>query len=204
MEKLVLKNLLPVVLLSSVVSCAPKVDKNTISPMKVVSGDVTVEDNGRASGTGIMKFETSLDARDSVFTIDLEGSLTDTGSQIAVISHAQSADLSDGLRVTFTRTSSDRVQCAIQVGTGLISGVQSSRMLPVKFNAIALTLEIHNQWPRSHVIAWPLESPRETGGLALFDTDYAAHLDAPLNDIAPGLDIGLKLKNAVVTRARIK
>lgn len=202
MEKLLLRSVIPVFLVLS--SCGPvEPDKDAVSDYDVVSGNVNQMDSGGFEGTGIIRFKT---AADTVATLDLDANLRHTGSSVSVLSHALLANLSDGVRLTFTRSSADTVTGSIQIGNGTISSIRGERLSRVRTDSLDMTIEIRNdwQWPRTQILAWPRETPRESGDAAIFDTEMAGHLNAPLTSVGPGSNIGIQMRDASVSKARLQ
>lgn len=207
MEKLLL-NLTAILVVSTLAfGCAKKKEETEtgIDSYTRFSGTPVQEKTDRLEGTmGVRFIETRPAVVDS-HSLRVEFQLPSNNSAVTMIAYSSNVLLTDGVQLRIIRHD-DRLEAELKVNgeatRHVMSGTPLLGMSPLMPKLI---VDFHNEANKVSVYVWPEDMPTRTRANAMLSTDVAGHFDqAPPAAAGTGVFGGLKLENAIVTKALVQ
>ncbi len=202
MEKFILKSLVILCTLATI-SCGKATEiEGGLDNYVYVSGTFTQQDSTALTGTGTVRFTSTLPSINASKSIELTGEIYNTGSITAVFFSDNTALPSNrGVQIKFLRTASASLNGLITVN-GVSVGILDTRLAYITPGSFSLILEVHNTPSASRVIVWKKDSVSYSLSNVEVDSDTASHLSGAFpSDGGAGLYSGLQLNDAHLTAA---
>lgn len=207
MEKLIL-NLAAILIATTLAAGCSKKKEETetgIDEYTRFSGTPVDEKADRLEGTmGIRFRETRPTVVDS-HSMRVEAQLLANGSAVTMIAYSSNVLLTDGVQLRIMRQD-DRLLAEVKVNGETARQVMSGTPL-LSYNPLILKfiVDFHNEANKAHIFVWSEDVAARLRSNALFTSDTNGQLDQPMPAVGgPGLFGGLRLENAVVTKALVQ